>query len=237
MRGCYHTATVLVRLSGAMIENEQPEISTAEALRLKAYADVNRKHAVEIRDRDPEVARRWQMQAEQQEEQASLRLHVDCVPAVGPGSEFVHTGRPRTPAQIVSQQKPNAITVEASADRLHLLERAGAHSLGLDLVQDCKPRDSRERLLAHGEATLHAHGMKLIAKANEQTDPVEIARLTNAACKCFSTAQEAAVVIAKLRGGGSQKVEVRHVHVHSGGQAIVGNVKAGSRKRARRGAD
>jgi hypothetical protein len=212
---------------------DQPadEISTAEVLRLKEYAADNREHATQIRDEDPEASFRWLMQAEQQEGQAAARLHVDRAPAVGPGGEFAYGGQPRTPAHLVSQQKPNAITIEASEERLHLIERAGAHSLALDLVQDSKPRDSRERLLAHGEATLHAHAMKLIAKANEQTDPLEIARLTNAACKCFSTAQEAALVIAKLRGGGSQKFEVRHVHLHSGGQAIVGNVKAGSRKR------
>jgi hypothetical protein len=30
----------------------------------------------------------------------------------------------------------------------------------------------------------------------------------------------------RLRSGGEQKVRVEHVHVHEGGQAIVGNVKA-----------
>ena len=31
----------------------------------------------------------------------------------------------------------------------------------------------------------------------------------------------------KHRGKGSQKITVEHVNVHAGGQAIVGNVKAG----------
>lgn len=30
----------------------------------------------------------------------------------------------------------------------------------------------------------------------------------------------------RLRSGGEQKVRVKHVHVHEGGQAIVGSVKA-----------
>ena len=31
----------------------------------------------------------------------------------------------------------------------------------------------------------------------------------------------------KLRSGGEQKVEVRHVHVNEGGRAIIGAVEAG----------
>jgi hypothetical protein len=33
----------------------------------------------------------------------------------------------------------------------------------------------------------------------------------------------------KHRNGGNQKVVVEHVHVHNGGQAIVGNVSHGGR--------
>ena len=77
---------------------------------------------------------------------------------------------------------------------------------------------------------MHSLGMKLIAKALEQHNSIEMARLANAACKCLGTAQEAALVIAKLRGGNSQRVEVRHLYVQAGGQAIVGNVTRGSRK-------
>lgn len=33
----------------------------------------------------------------------------------------------------------------------------------------------------------------------------------------------------KLQGKVQQKVTVEHVHVHNGGQAIVGNVKASTR--------
>jgi hypothetical protein len=34
----------------------------------------------------------------------------------------------------------------------------------------------------------------------------------------------------KHRGRGQQKVTVEHVHVHSGGQAIVGNVERGAER-------
>jgi hypothetical protein len=206
-------------------------ISTAEALRLGQYAERNRKHVAEIREMDPEGSAYWLCKSEEQEGQAAARLHLDHLPAVGPGGEFVCRGEPKTMAEWTSRRKPDAITAEASQDRLSLIERAGAHNLALDLVQDTKPRNSRERLLAHAEATMHALGMKLVEKALEQADAVEIPRLSNAACKCFSTAQEAALAVAKLRAGSRQTVEVRHVHVAPGGQAIVGNVTAGSRKR------
>ena len=207
-------------------------ISTAEALQLREYAAHNRKHAEKIREQDPDGALVWLATAEDQERQANARLAVETLPSAGTAGEFVLDDK--TMPALLSRQQPDAITVEGSRERLQLLERAGSHDLALELVQNTKPRSSREKLLAHGEATLHAHAMKLIAKANQQSDPVEIARLTNAACKCFAVAQEAALVITKLRGGGSQKVEVRHVHVHPGGQAIVGNVGTGKPRRGRK---
>jgi hypothetical protein len=35
--------------------------------------------------------------------------------------------------------------------------------------------------------------------------------------------------LAKLRNGGQQRVTVEHVHVHQGGQAVIGNVHGGGR--------
>lgn len=35
--------------------------------------------------------------------------------------------------------------------------------------------------------------------------------------------------LAKLRNGGQQRVTVEHVHVHQGGQAVIGNVQGGGR--------
>jgi hypothetical protein len=51
-------------------------------------------------------------------------------------------------------------------------------------------------------------------------------RAMNKLMRTFTSQMEA---LRKHRNGGNQKVVVEHVHVHNGGQAIVGNVSHGGR--------
>jgi hypothetical protein len=53
------------------------------------------------------------------------------------------------------------------------------------------------------------------------------ARYMNAATKLQRTMAAQIEALARLRRGGEQNVIIKHVHVHDGGQAIVGNVQAG----------
>jgi hypothetical protein len=66
--------------------------------------------------------------------------------------------------------------------------------------------------------------MEFLRKAsNAEYPPVidsQIARATKL-LKLFSTQLE---VLVRLRGRGQQKMLVEHVHIHKGGQAIVGTV-------------
>src|SRR3982074_3672687 len=78
-------------------------------------------------------------------------------------------------------------------------------------------------------ATTHALTMKLSRRLAtvdtiEQNDSasVTLTRLQ----RTFTNQVEA---LANLRRGGRQKMTVEHVHVHPGGQAIVGNVTTGGR--------
>ena len=45
--------------------------------------------------------------------------------------------------------------------------------------------------------------------------------------RMMTTAQEGLLALNKLKAGGTQNVVVQHVHVESGGQAVVGNVQSG----------
>ena len=90
------------------------------------------------------------------------------------------------------------------------------------------PRDELEGMLAvqlvslHNVAMDHLHRAALPNQAPERRDKYvnNATRLTRA----FSQQLEA---LQRYRGKGQQKVTVEHVHVHSGGQAIVGVVEAG----------
>ncbi len=151
----------------------------------------------------------------------------------GPGNEFAVQGPKPSLAAVISAQKPDVITREASLDRIDLLARAKADNLALDLADSVNAQDSTEKLFAHREAVAHSFGMKLIEQAHQQSNPVLGARLANVAMRCFEVANDTALKRTRVRHGGSQTVEVRYVNVAAGGQAIVGNVTQGSRKKSR----
>jgi hypothetical protein len=104
-----------------------------------------------------------------------------------------------------------------------------ALNFAVSLVRGIEPRDHLETMLAMQMAAVHMASMTFARKMNHtetipQLDLQE--RVVNKLMRTFTSQMEA---LRKHRNGGSQKVIVKHVHVHEGGQAIVGNVSHGGR--------
>lgn len=91
------------------------------------------------------------------------------------------------------------------------------------------PKDEVEGLLAAQAVGLHNATMEAMRRAMIKEQPHQVQmNLLNAANKLSGTFARLVEVLDKRRGKGSQQnVTVKHVHVHDGGQAIVGNVTAG----------
>jgi hypothetical protein len=92
------------------------------------------------------------------------------------------------------------------------------------IVSGQQPKDELEAMTICQMAVTHALTMRSLGNLNrsneiEQQDSnaLTVARLT----KAFASQVDA---LAKLRRGGAQRVVVEHVHIHAGGQAIVGAV-------------
>lgn len=100
----------------------------------------------------------------------------------------------------------------------------------LSVITGIQPRDQIETLLAAQMAAVH---MQIMAFARrlahvdniKQQDSAE--RAFNKLTRTFTSQMEA---LNRYRGKGQQKMTVEHVHVHEGGQAIVGNVQGGGAK-------
>ena len=97
----------------------------------------------------------------------------------------------------------------------------------LVMVEGVKPKDQVEAMLAAQMAAVHNATMTYARRLNVadtimQSDAAE--RTFNKLARTFTT-QVAA--LKQYRTGGQQKMTVEHVHVHEGGQAIVGNVQGG----------
>lgn len=94
----------------------------------------------------------------------------------------------------------------------------------LSVIEDIKPRDQLESMLAAQMAAIHMAIMKLAQQlANVDLLPQQdsAGALLNKLTRTFATQIE---TLKRNRSSGEQKVTVQHVTVSEGGQAIVGNV-------------
>jgi hypothetical protein len=98
----------------------------------------------------------------------------------------------------------------------------GRRAIGL------KPADEIEGMLAAQMVATHNAAMECFRRAmiREQTfeGRREALNQANKLTRSYTTLLEA---LNRHRGKGQQKVTVEHVHVHQGGQAIVGTVQGG----------
>ena len=124
--------------------------------------------------------------------------------------------------------------------RLQVMLAAGGKPVKDDLannysfaaVHSLAPRDGLEALLAVQMVGVHSLAMKFlgIAAVEGQTSAgIELS--TNRADRLLRTFATQVETLKKYRSKGEQHCTVEHVHVHSGGQAVVGAVTARGRDR------
>jgi hypothetical protein len=103
-------------------------------------------------------------------------------------------------------------------------DKAAAVNAMLAVVSGAAPQNEVESVLAVQLAASHQLAMVLLARAGRAEHIPMLESNGNMALKLLRISREHAEALAKLRRGGNQTVRVEHVHVHSGGQAIVGSV-------------
>lgn len=108
-------------------------------------------------------------------------------------------------------------------------EEMGPHSNAVvAMMTDIAPKDGLEGLLVAQMVACHNAAMENLRLAHVRDQSFEWSKLHSTFADRFLRTFTAQVeALAKYRGKGQQKVTVEHVHVHQGGQAIVGNVTTG----------
>lgn len=104
-------------------------------------------------------------------------------------------------------------------------EGAGALDVNADIaaIAGIEPRDQLESLLAVQMVALHNLGMHSLAQATHPRQTVDGQELSAArGVRLLRAFREHVEALQRYRGKGQQRVTVEHVHVHQGGQAIVG---------------
>jgi hypothetical protein len=95
------------------------------------------------------------------------------------------------------------------------------------LVASMKPQTELEALLAVEIAAVGFAGHKFLRQSQHQLDEVYIGVYGNYAVKLLRLQLDMIQALDRHRRGNTQTVEVRHVHIHSGAQGVVGIVNAG----------
>lgn len=137
---------------------------------------------------------------------------------------------------LASAEAVRARRLREVADMLFYLPEASEEDMmakiarTIELYEDLKPADGLEGMLAIQMVGTHEAATECLRRAalQNQTFAGRDMNLKHATKLMALYAQQVAA-LDKHRGKGQQKVTVEHVHVAAGGQAIVGNIEAGSR--------
>jgi hypothetical protein len=104
---------------------------------------------------------------------------------------------------------------------------ASAINQALAAVTGIGPRDETEAMLATQMVATHVAAMVLLRRLKGVETIQQQDSAGNLAIKLLRTYTMQVEALQRYRGKGQQKMTVEHVHVHSGGQAIVGTVQGG----------
>lgn len=94
-------------------------------------------------------------------------------------------------------------------------------------VDGADPADELQAILAVQMVVTHELAMQVLHRAARVDQIPQFESAGNMAAKLLKVFAGHLELLAKLKRGGEQTVRVEHVHVHAGGQAIVGNVAPG----------
>jgi hypothetical protein len=103
------------------------------------------------------------------------------------------------------------------------------HFVAVTALRAFKPTDEIEGMLAAQAMAMHHASMECSRRAMLAEQPFEAAQgFRKAAASASRSFTELLAALDRKRGrGGQQIVRVEHIHIHQGGKAVVGNVKAG----------
>ena len=124
--------------------------------------------------------------------------------------DFASTG-----LNLVTEAQRCASETEASVSRVNA---------ALAAIDGTQPADEMSAMLASQMVVTHALAMDFLGRAKRAETIERLEAFGNLATKLSRTFTSQIEALGKLKRGGEQVVRVEHVHVHSGGQAIVGAI-------------
>lgn len=152
----------------------------------------------------------------------ALSTPVQCVPLAG--GELAEPS-----AESATTLTSSVVALEASNERVHLVSALGYDiaALALDTAESAGAVGSIEQMLAHQVAAAHHQMMTMLTKASVEPIPTLQMQYSALAAKWMAASNNAALTLKKYRTNGEQRITIQHVNVSQGGQAVIGDVRAG----------
>jgi len=98
----------------------------------------------------------------------------------------------------------------------------------ISLMQSIEPNDAIESMITAQMIAVHIASMHMSSQCMTNNQTAEGMKLfTNLMTKLMRTSTNQVEALQRYRGKGKQVIQVQHVQVNDGGQAIVGNVQGG----------
>ena len=128
---------------------------------------------------------------------------------------------------------PSTLAADASLQRLVMARNADVLVTAVEIAHDAGAETAAEKALAHQLAAAHRVSMGLFAAASDSlhkhqvaanVNPGALEEATRAAAvgaRVLSAFAQGTLALDRLRHGNRQTVQVQHVVVNSGGQAVV----------------
>jgi hypothetical protein len=104
-----------------------------------------------------------------------------------------------------------------------------AMNAALAMIAAADPKNEIEGAFAVQMACTHTAAMAVLANIDRLGTERRIALFVSAASRLLRAYATQMEVFRRLRNGGQQFLRVEHIHIHQGGQAIIGNVKKADR--------
>ena len=98
----------------------------------------------------------------------------------------------------------------------------------IEALEAMQPKDIHELMLCIQILSLHRQGMNYMFRLSK-ADGGFVDRYLNASAKLLRLHGEKLEALNRYRRKGHQVVQVEHVHVHQGAQAVIGNIQTGGR--------
>lgn len=167
------------------------------------------------------------------------RRQTNVLPQEMAPAEGSYSPKADQASQVVHRSLETAAASNTLQQALEILATlAPSSSGGRDIAADAAThrligidaRDTLEEMLATQMLALHAASIDCASRAMLPGQDGGIRQqelaLATKTCRAFAHLLE---TLDRRRRGGEQKVRVEHVHVHAGGQAVVGTIERGPR--------